>query len=234
MANAPTIHNVGADYWTDRAGLPVVAIVVHGTGGTNSLTTLQHGDGRGVSIHTLHPKNGDIFRLVPDERGANHAGAATSTFTLNGQTYKGARVNRATLGLELENLQDGRDPYTEAQLLSMGWQIGQWRRRYGNLPVLRHADLDPTRRRDPYQLTTNQIEEWTARAATVFAPPPVARRYRALGVPVYQAQSCVGPLWGHLEPEEIVEVDVVYPEGTGHLKDGRGFVRLHDDSLEAL
>jgi hypothetical protein len=59
-------------------------------------------------------------------------------------------------------------------------------------------------------------------------------RYRALGVPVYQAQSCVGPLWGHLGPQEIVEVDVVYPEGTAHLADGRGFVRLHDDSLEAL
>ena len=102
--------------------------------------------------------------MVPDERGANHAGAVTSRFTLAGRTYSGAAINRATLGIEIENLQDGRDPYTAAQLTAMGWQITQWRQRYGNLPILRHADLDPTRRRDPYQLTTDQIEQWAAKS----------------------------------------------------------------------
>lgn len=220
-----------ADFWTDRKGQAIVALVVHGTGGTDSRATLQHGDGRGVSIHRLITKAGLIYAMVSDDHGANHAGAPTSLFTLNGKTYTGGLVNRATLGVELESLQRGRpDDYTEPQLAALGWQVADWRRQYGPLPILRHADLDPTRRRDPYQLSTQEIERW---AALAVAQPLSAKRYRVRGTPVYQDQACKGIVALYLNPGAIVEVDKTYPESTAHLKTGAGFIKL-DASVEAL
>lgn len=64
----------------------------------------------------------------------------------------------------------------------------------------------------------------------VNAPAP-ARRYRARGVPVYQRSERSGPLWGHLQPGEIVEID---DPKNGHLADHRGFVKLDPDTMEAL
>jgi N-acetyl-anhydromuramyl-L-alanine amidase AmpD len=224
----PTIINLPADYWTDRAGQAIVAIVAHGTGGRDSRDTLQHGDGRKVSVHVLITKAGQIYRIVTDERGANHAGAATSTFTLHGKTYTGAGVNRATLGFELENLQDGRDPYPDAQLLAMGWQIDQWRAAHGALPILRHAELDPTRRRDPYQLSMNDMELWAAKAAQL--PVPVVQHYTVRGLPVYQQQALTGPVVGYLATGEAIDVDMLYPNGAGHVSGGRlanaGFIDM--------
>lgn len=172
MADPPIITYPAAN-WSDRNGQAIVAIVVHGTGGPlkSSLQALQTGDGRGVSIHVLIAQDGTLYRMLQDERGANHAGARTSSFTLHGKTYTGGAVNRTTLGVELVNLQDGRDIYPPAQLSSLGWLIAAWRAAYGPLPILRHGDLDPTRRRDPYQLTTNTIEIWAAKAAGATLPP---------------------------------------------------------------
>ncbi len=166
-----------ATWQSSRDGAPIVAIIAHGTGGSDSRKYLQRGgdapDGsdRKVSIHTLIEKDGTIERMVDDARTANHAGGVlvggvySSVLTVAGQTYRGLQVNRHTLGFELENLQNGRDPYTDAQLWSMGWQLARWRARYGALPLFRHATVDPTRRRDPYNLTVATMELWAARAA---------------------------------------------------------------------
>ena len=201
-----------------------MAIIAHGTGGKDSRSTLQHGDGRGVSIHALIAKDGTIYQMVPDARGANHAGAPTSSFTLNGRTYTGAAVNVVTLGVELENMQDGRDSYPDAQLAAMGWLIAHWRARFGPLPILRHADLDPTRRRDPYQLSVNDMERWVA---TVSPPPaPVKKAYTVRGLPIYQRQSLDGPVVDVLPTGAPIEIDMAYPNGAGHDARGRGFVDL--------
>lgn len=229
----PPIEQLPADFWTDRAGQEIVAIVAHGTGGRDSRATLQHGDGRGVSIHRLITKAGKIYAMVPDTRGANHAGALSSSFVLNGRTYRAGDVNRATLGIELENLQDGRDPYTDYQLAALGWQIADWRRQHGPLPLLRHAELDPTRRRDPYQLNTQQMEVWAATYAAPSPPPaPLTKRYRVKRIMISQRQEGGAPYAGELQPGDEVVVDKWYTNGRVHLQDGRGFVDLAD--LEAI
>ncbi len=180
---APTIN---LDYYpaawqSPRDGATPLAIVVHGTGGTDSRRYLQTGGDRKVSIHILIDKAGTIYRMVDDERVANHAGGvllANGTFssrlTIGATTYRGAQVNRRTLGIELENLQTGTDPYPDVQLLAMGWQINAWRQRYGALPVTRHATIDPGRRSDPVGLTVATIELWATRAAAAAQP----RHYR--------------------------------------------------------
>lgn len=223
-----------ADHWTDRAGQKPVAIVVHGTGGgfKSSLQTLKTGDNRGVSIHVLIDKDGTQYVLLPDEKGANHAGAVTSKFTLHGRTYAAGQVNKATLGVELVNMQDGRDPYPAAQLASLGWLITHWRSLYGPLPILRHAELDPTRRRDPYQLSTQEIERWAAQSESPSPPTPLTKQYRARRIMISQPSTGGPPYAGELQPGEAVTVDKWYTTGYVHLADGRGFVRLSD--LEAI
>ncbi len=175
---APAInYDYPARWHSPRDGAPVLAIIAHGTGGTDSRRYLARGgdliDGsdRKVSIHVLIQKDGTIYRMVADERTANHAGGVlvdgrySSVLTVAGQTYRGAQVNRHTLGFELENRQNGVDPYTDAQLWAMGWQIARWRQRYGVLPLFRHAQLDRGRRSDPQGLTVDAMELWARRAA---------------------------------------------------------------------
>jgi len=175
-------------FYTDRNGMQIAFLVIHGTGGSDSRVTLQKGDGRGVSIHGLDQKfpraNGStdivkgqaatlsngtvIYEMLPDELGANHAGFSRAT--VNGRVYEGSDVNRASLGLELENKQDRVDPYTDGQLLAMGWWINSKRAKYGHLPVFRHEDIDyrrPKQRYDPVGLSVNDIESWCVKAANV-------------------------------------------------------------------
>lgn len=218
----PPIESLPADFWTDRARQQIVAIVVHGTGGTDSRRTLQHGDGRGVSVHRLITKAGKIYAMVDDARGANHAGAASSSFTLNGKTYTGGQVNKATLGIELENLQDGRDPYPDHQLAALGWQIADWRATHGPLPILRHADLDPTRRRDPYQLSTQEIERWAA----TYTPPALHTVTAGPFGAIAQQDRRPGALAARYYPPGTPIVCDDLTSSYWHTQDGAGFIPL--------
>lgn len=216
----PPIESLPADFWTDRAGQKIVAVVIHGTGGTDSRGTLQHGDGRGVSIHRLITKTGKIYDMVPDARGANHAGAISSSFTLNGTTYTGGRVNKATLGIELENLQNGRDPYPNPQLSALGWQIADWRAKHGPIPILRHADLDPTRRRDPYQLSTQNIERWAAKYTPQILHTVTAGPFGAIA---QQDRRPDAPAAAYYPPHTPIVCDDL-TSNYWHTRDGAGFI----------
>lgn len=201
----PRIEQLPYNWSTDRGAYPILLIVAHGTAGSDSRAYLSRGgdrpDGsdRKVSIHRLIRKDGTIYRYVENERGANHAGAATATITIGGRTYRAGEVNKISLSFELENLQDGKDPYPDAQLLAMGWQIAEWRRLYGNLPLFRHAVIDPTRRHDPVGLTLDQIESWVMRAMHLWpAPRPTdiwALWGNAYPLPVEQRPWGIPQLW---------------------------------------
>lgn len=229
----PQIIDHPSQHSVSRGGQKVLAIVAHGTAGIDSLAYLTKNE-RQVSIHYLIPKAGNvIYRMVDESRGANHAGF--SSLTIGGQTYSvnGINVNLVTIGFELENLQDGVDPYPETQLLAMGWLINDIRNRRGRLPIFRHAEIDPARRRDPVNLLVADIEGWAARAAA----PPLIRRFRVAGVPVYYDSQLARPSGAHLESGDYVEVDATaadnpkqYHPRAGHLASGAGFVNL--DGLE--
>jgi len=179
----PTIiTSYKCEYYSTRNNQPIRVITAHSTVGKNSLSYLANGgNGRGVSIHCLIQKfpradrsiwlvegkpevmrvGAAIYRMLDDSLAANHAGYS------QWQGYRGATFNDVSLGFELENLQDGRDPYTGDQLLAMGWLINHWRSLYGPLPVVRHEDIDfrqPKERYDPVGLTVDEIENWCLRA----------------------------------------------------------------------
>lgn len=154
-------------WWSSRDNQPIQAIVAHGTQGTDSRAYLARGgdrpDGsdRKVSIHALIRKDGTIYDMLPADLAAHHAGSAVWRHFRPGQI----NVNQVTLGFELENRQDGHDPYTDPQLYSMGWLINRWRAQLGALPLLRHGDIDPSRRKDPVGLSVADMERWCLLAA---------------------------------------------------------------------
>jgi N-acetyl-anhydromuramyl-L-alanine amidase AmpD len=172
---SPKITQLPYNWSNSRGKQPIVAIVAHGTVGTDSRAYLSRGgdlpDGsdRKVSIHALIQKDGTIYRYVPDHLGANHAGFGTMP-----APWQNIPVNQCTLGFELENLQNGKDPYTDTQLLAMGWLINDWRRQHGALALLRHADIDPTRRADPVSLSVADMERWCVRAIDYYDADPFA------------------------------------------------------------
>lgn len=219
---APKIVQLPYTYSTDRASAPVVAIIAHNTVGTDSRKYLSQGGPRKVSIHCLIQKDGTLYRMVPDEKGANHAG-----FGKMPQGFPQLNPNRCTIGFELENASDGGkkvDPYTDAQLLTMGWEVNRIRAKYGNLPIFRHADIDPDRRADTVGLTVPEIEDWAKKAAAYFVFNPA--QYRVKPILISQRSEGGPPYAGELRTGDIVEIDATYPNGYAHLRDGRGFVLL--------
>lgn len=120
-------------------------IVVHYTDQesvTRSLDTLRthNSDGR-VSAHYLIGKDGALFQLVADEHRAWHAGGGRwGTIT---------DVNSASIGIELDN--DGATPFPQPQIETLLRLLDDLSSRHGipRTQVIGHADMAPTRRRDP-------------------------------------------------------------------------------------
>jgi N-acetylmuramoyl-L-alanine amidase len=122
-------------------------IALHATGGTWSLPWLTTTSplSNPVSVHRLIEKDGTLYKLVQDEDVAWHAG-----YGVIGAIGPNAIVNfnKVSLGIELENMDDFKDPYPEAQLWSCAGQVIEWWGRYGWLPILSHASVD-IRKQDP-------------------------------------------------------------------------------------
>lgn len=121
-------------------------IVLHATGGTNSLDWLSttSPNSNPVSVHRLIAKDGTIYKIVPDDAVAYHAGPA-KVGPLPSTTEN---MNNYSLGIELENLNNGRDPYPELQLAACVSQVVEWIGMYGFLPIVAHSWID-MRKRDP-------------------------------------------------------------------------------------
>lgn len=56
--------------------------------------------------------------------------------------------------------------------------------------------------------------------------PRMIGQFVTKGLPIYQRADLDGPLAGHLMTGESVVIDATYPNGAGHVQDGRGFIDL--------
>lgn len=107
-----------------------------------------------VSAHLHIRRDGTTVRLVPDARRAWHAGTSR---------WRGrVGVNAFSLGWELANRNDGREPYTEAQYAVLA-VLGAHYARQG-LPLdafVSHAEvaLPPGRKSDPAGFLWNRFYE---------------------------------------------------------------------------
>src|SRR5690606_33855948 len=132
---------------TFEARRPLI-IVIHATeqgSAQESLDTRRTANSKGaVSSHYLVGDDGRIYQLVADGDRAWHAGGgAWGTIT---------DLNNASIGIEIDN--DVGEPYTEAQIASLLRLLEDLTTRLGiaRTQVIGHADMAPTRKRDPGSL----------------------------------------------------------------------------------
>lgn len=214
---------------SSRLGRKIALVVMHATAGTyaSALSWLTTAASR-VSSHYLVRKDGHINQLVKDDQAAWHAGHAA----WNGQTA----INEISLGIELENANDGKDPYPAVQLAAAAALVRSKMAEY-QIPirsVVRHLDIATPkgRKTDPAGL------DWPAFLASIApdplpnSPPPLTGMYQVRRIAVYEGPSTMFPIalggGAFLNPGDPVEIDEVKPEwgGFGHLKSGVGFVSL--------
>ncbi len=156
----------------DPRNARISMLVIHATVGSyaSSLAWLCSPQSR-VSTHYLLRKDGHIAQLVPDALAAWHAGKSM----WHGETD----INERSIGIELENRNDGRDPYPPAQLRAAHWLCQSLIARYNieRGDVVRHLDVAMPRGRktDPAGLP------WPAFADSLYIdvpdPPYQERRY---------------------------------------------------------
>ena len=125
-----------------------VLIVIHGTEQNSmqrSIDTLRSRNSGGrVSAHYLIGRDGKRVQLVADAHRAWHAGAGRwGTIT---------DVNSASIGIEMDN--NGHAEFPEVQIASLLVLLEDLTTRL-HIPkrqVIAHADMAPTRKRDPSRL----------------------------------------------------------------------------------
>jgi N-acetylmuramoyl-L-alanine amidase len=129
---------------------PPDILLLHYTGmrtGQEAVDRLRDPEAR-VSSHYVVEEDGRVFRLVPEERRAWHAGVSF---------WRGQRdVNGASIGIEIVNPghEFGYRPFPEAQVAAVIELVGDIRTRWtiddGN--IVGHSDVAPDRKQDPGEL----------------------------------------------------------------------------------
>ncbi|MBS0334674.1 MAG: N-acetylmuramoyl-L-alanine amidase [Proteobacteria bacterium] len=132
-----------------RTGPPDI-LVLHYTGmqtGPAALDRLRDPEAK-VSSHYLVEEDGRIFRLVPEERRAWHAGVSY---------WKGERnINGVSIGVEIVNPghEFGYRPFPDAQMAAVIELVSDIRSRW-TIPddrIVGHSDVAPDRKDDPGEL----------------------------------------------------------------------------------
>ena len=134
----------------DERSAEISMIVLHYTGMETAEAAVERlcDPAARVSAHYLIHEDGQVLRLVPEERRAWHAGASH---------WRGITdINSASIGIEVVN--PGHDwgyrDYPEAQVAAIIRLVAEVKDRHqvtrGN--VVGHSDIAPTRKRDPGEL----------------------------------------------------------------------------------
>jgi N-acetylmuramoyl-L-alanine amidase len=133
----------------DRA-LPVSILVLHYTGMLDAASAIDRltDPGSKVSAHYLVAEDGQIVRMVAEEKRAWHAGKSR---------WRGIDdVNSASIGIELVNPghEHGYRPFPETQMNALIPLMAEITQRHhitrGN--IVGHSDVAPARKEDPGEL----------------------------------------------------------------------------------
>jgi len=146
-------------------GARIALVVVHYTGMASARAAIARlcDPKSGVSAHYVIGEDGEMLRLVSEERRAWHAGrGAFAAFR---------DVNDVSIGIEL--VHPGHDfgyrPFAHAQIRALARLLEDLLARHGLPPqaVIGHSDLAPHRKRDP-----GEFFPWAelARAGLAFFP----------------------------------------------------------------
>jgi hypothetical protein len=218
---------------SSRGGATVRAIVMHATAGTNSLPILTdpapggHPERR-VSAHYLIAKNGTIYRLVPDNRVAFHAGVAAIP-------PLGNDVNAFSIGIEMENLNNGMDPYPKAQMDATVELVQDLVKKYAiprQFVVTHRAIALPRGRKSDPQPPAFNMEQFLDRVFdtdpghAVFVVTDDGLRVREGAGTDFQIVALLNR-GDEITVDRIVEgEDIDGEQRWAHLADGRGFATM--------
>ncbi len=131
----------------DDRNMPVDMVILHYTGmktGAEALERLQDPAAR-VSAHYLVEENGDVYKLVDEDKRAWHAGVSS---------WRGeADINARSIGVEIVNPghQFGYRDFPDVQIASVIALVKEIRTRHKIDParVIGHSDVAPRRKEDP-------------------------------------------------------------------------------------
>ena len=149
MDNQLVHREVLSPNWDERA-LPLSMVVLHYTEMKPVETALERmtDPGAKVSAHYLITEEGEVIRLVPEEKRAWHAGASY---------WRGHKdVNSASIGIELDHPGHalGYREFSEAQFEALVPLLHRIVQQY-DIPranVVGHSDVAPARKIDPGEL----------------------------------------------------------------------------------
>lgn len=134
----------------DARERPVSLIVLHYTGMEDADGAVQRlcDPEAKVSCHYCVLGDGNVLRMVPEERRAWHAGRSF---------WRGHQdVNDISIGIEIENPghQFGYRPFSEAQIEALIPLLANIKERHGITRgnVVGHSDVAPARKQDPGEL----------------------------------------------------------------------------------
>lgn len=171
-----------------RDGAAISLVVLHATVGSfvAARTWLTDPASR-VSSHYLIRKDGLTARLVDEADAAWHAGLSAW------RGMSATEIQRSSIGIELENANDGTDPYPGAQIAALTDLLRDILTRHHLTPdaVVTHAQIaiPPNRKSDPAGL------DLTALRAALRPPDPFAA-WGPIGHPSgAQAGWAVPRLW---------------------------------------
>jgi N-acetylmuramoyl-L-alanine amidase len=173
-------------------GLPRIdMLVLHYTGMQSAAAALDRlcdPEAR-VSAHYLVEEDGTIWRLVPEERRAWHAGVSY---------WQGdSALNTVSIGIEIVNPghEWGYREFPEAQMAAveaLGRDIVA-RRRVPAHRIVAHSDVAPTRKSDP-----GELFDWPRLARAGIGlwpdPDPALRRRRGRGVGIVERARALSDL----------------------------------------
>jgi N-acetylmuramoyl-L-alanine amidase len=134
----------------DERDQPVSIVVLHYTGmldAASAIAWLRNPESK-VSCHYLVAEDGQILRMVPEEKRAWHAGRSY---------WRGRRdINSASIGIEIVNPghEHGYRLFPEEQMNSVLRLVADIVDRY-DIPranVVGHSDVAPARKQDPGEL----------------------------------------------------------------------------------
>lgn len=161
---------------SSRNGRKISMLVLHSTAGRaesdiHELTDNNRPLKDRVSAHYYILKNGVIMRLVDEDRAAWHAGVS-SWGNRNSED-----IQLESIGIELENLNNGKDPYPKEQIESAVWLSSYIAHRYNIAPqdIVRHVDIAPNRKSDPMGL------DWADFKRRVVSTNPTADVWKQWG-----------------------------------------------------
>ena len=153
--------------------LPISGIVFHSTDGASATSSIAWLRLTGNSYNYIIERDGTIYKCVPLDRTANHAGSSyawheeakgisRAQSTLTWKFKAGTCINGYTVGIAFANLQSKGERITQAQLDAAEWLTGQI---LGQHPLLSdlttHYAVSPRRKTDPSMMSVT----WLARLA---------------------------------------------------------------------